>query len=51
MGKTTLALVGSDSHGREIRDIVADLAPEFGLRLIAADADAHLRALETNRPC
>ena len=40
MGKTTLALVGSDSLlGREIRDIVATSAPEFGLRLIAADAE------------
>jgi len=40
LGKTTLALVGSDSLlGREIRDIVATSAPEFALRLIAADEE------------
>ena len=40
MGKTTLALVGSESLlGREIRDIVATSAPDLELRLIAADKE------------
>ena len=40
VSRATVALVGSESLlGREIRDIIATSAPEFSLRLIAADEE------------